>query len=470
MAFGLTWIVRPFFTMRIPAPTLPPGQPEPQWLRRALFVERVSLGMVLFVSVGSLAAWLFPEVGDSLPLAVTQMNIPMAVAAQFCALSLMMTERGTPLLLRRLSRAVAVAPGVIAAAILVGNLLPFASVKELWRQGGQGALSAGSLSPLSATAFLFLSIVMLLALGESRLMRRVADVFVFCLGVFTLVLLSQDLFGAFGLFGLTAADLISAQVLFCLALLTVVVTLRQAEDGVFAIFLGGGIGSRIARGFAPVLLLWPFVREVGETQIGFQQLIPAHFATSVLTALAVAISLVFLLFLTWRITEMETDIHDLTLRDDLTGLYNMRGFYLLGEQTLRLSQRAQLPFSVLFLDLDGLKQINDQLGHNTGSAYLKETGELIFEGFREGDVKGRFGGDEFVVAGQFSMVGIEIAAQRLGAAAAERSAAAGRRFPLSFSIGHVTAEYYSTETLKELVARADKKMYEAKREKKAGRM
>lgn len=455
--------------MRMPAPSLPPGQPEPQWLSRALFVERVSLGMVLFVSVGSLAAWLFPAVGDSLPLAVTQMNIPLAVAAQFCALSLLMSETGTPPLLLRISRGVALTAVVIAATILVGSALPVAEVKEFLHLGGQAELNAGSLSPLSASAFLFLSVVILMVLGEGKVVRRAADIFVFGLCLFALVLVSQDMFGVFGVFGLTAADLISAQVLFCLVLLTVVVTLRQARGGVFAIFLGGGIGSRIARGFAPVLLLWPFVREVGETQIGFQQLIPAHFATAVLTALAVATSLLFLLFLAWRINDMETDIHDLTLRDDLTGLYNMRGFYLLGEQTLRLSQRAQLPFSVLFLDLDGLKQINDELGHNAGSAYLRETGELIVENFREGDVKGRFGGDEFVVAGQFSMVGIEVAAQRLEAMAAERSAAAGRRFPLSFSIGHVTAEYYSTETLKELIKRADEKMYEEKRRKKVER-
>lgn len=179
--------------------------------------------------------------------------------------------------------------------------------------------------------------------------------------------------------------------------------------------------------------------------------------------------MILLLFLVWRINGMEKEIHELTLRDDLTGLYNMRGFYLLAEQTLRLAQRAKMPFSVLFVDLDGLKQINDQQGHNIGSAYLAETGNLLFETFREGDVKGRFGGDEFVVAGQFSKVGIEVAAQRLQQAAAERNAAAGLQPPLSFSVGYVTAEHYSQITLKELVTAADEAMYKDKRQRKMAR-
>ena len=123
----------------------------------------------------------------------------------------------------------------------------------------------------------------------------------------------------------------------------------------------------------------------------------------------------------------------------------------------------------MFIDLDGLKKINDDLGHNIGSAYLAETGELVMACFRETDVKGRFGGDEFVVAGQFSMVGIELAATRLKAAAEERNALTTRKYPLSLSIGSVTLDHPSSESLKELVRRADEAMYRDKRSKKVAR-
>ncbi len=426
--------------------------------------------LVMLISSATLSAWLSHQVGEYLPAILTGMGAPMALISMLCAFSLIMSEDGNPRLILSLGRYAALIPALLATAILVENFFSFSAFPDAFLEGGHAASPAGSLSPESAAAFLFLSAVMILVRSGSAFAVHAADILVSCLCLLTLILTAQDLFGSLGLFGLTAADLISPQVLCCLVLLNVVVVLRQSEYGVFSIFLGAGIGSRIARGFSPILLSWPFLRAIGETQVAFQQLIPAHFAASILTSLGVALSLVLLLIIGWRINDMEKEIHDLTLRDDLTGLYNMRGFYLLAEQTLRLAQRAQLPFSVLFLDLDGLKQVNDRLGHNVGSASLAETGELLVENFRDADVKGRFGGDEFVVAGQFSRVGIEIATMRLQAAAAERSLTASRRYPLSFSIGHVTSEYHSTETLKELVTRADHAMYEEKRRKKVARI
>jgi diguanylate cyclase (GGDEF)-like protein len=442
--------------MRLPTPTLPPGVPDPKWLRRLLYVQRILLALAGIISITALCAWIFPQMGAHLPGVITHLSVPMALTVMFCVLSLVMSEAGNPPPIVRSSRYVALVAAVIAVAVLVNAFLG----------GDQADSIAGR---LSAAAFIFLSLVIILVESGAPYLRSPGDSLVSCLCLFTIILISQDLFGALGLFGLASVDLIAPQVLCCMVLLTTVVLLRQVEHGVLSIFVGTGIGSRIARGFAPFLLLWPFVHEIGESQIISHQLIPAHFAPSILTSVAAAAALILLLFIVWRINDMEKEIHDLTLRDELTGLYNMRGFYLLGEQTLRLAQRAQLPFSVLFLDLDGLKQINDQLGHNAGSGYLVETGELIFANFREADVKGRFGGDEFVVAGQFSRVGIEIAAQRLKNTAAEISAAAGRKYPLSLSIGYVTSEHYSTETLAELVARADQAMYEDKRSKKVPR-
>jgi diguanylate cyclase (GGDEF)-like protein len=166
---------------------------------------------------------------------------------------------------------------------------------------------------------------------------------------------------------------------------------------------------------------------------------------------------------------MEIEIHDLSLRDELTGLYNLRGFSLLSEQVLRLAQRSQLPLSVLFIDLDHLKQINDSFGHDVGSAFLVEIAEILKRTFRETDVMGRVGGDEFAVVCQGSHVAISIAAQRLQEACALRNAKCDRPFPLSFSIGFVTAEEHTRQSLKELLTEADKAMYVEKRRKKLER-
>ena len=455
--------------MTLAAATLPPGQPDPIWLRRMLVFQGVSLAVVGILSIESIAAWLIPQFSAELPAWAPLLSGPIAISALLCVVSLAFAAIHDSPLPLFLSRLLALVPALGNLTILLANIGHLPTLSIGFPAASPENLVVGSGTLQAVVAFCVLSVGMLLMLFRGPWLRITGDIIVGTLCFLAIVLVSQSLFGTAGLFGLTSENLVQPLTLFCIVMLTTVVMLRQAEFGVFSIFLGTGIGSRIARGFAPVLLIWPFFREVVEGQSGFRHLLPEHFAASILTALAVCISLVFLILIVWRINEMEKEIHDLTLRDELTGLYNMRGFYLLAEQTLRLAQRSKQPFSVLFLDLDGLKQINDQQGHQVGSAYLAETGEIVQACFRDADVKGRFGGDEFVVAGQFTMVGIEIAAQRLQTAAEERNAKGNRRYPLSFSIGHVTSDYYSTETLKELVTRADEEMYKDKRSRKAHR-
>ena len=72
--------------MRLPLPSLPPGQPDPIWLQRLLIVQRICLGVVALISVTVLSVWLFPQAGESLHLAITPLSLPMALTAFFCAL------------------------------------------------------------------------------------------------------------------------------------------------------------------------------------------------------------------------------------------------------------------------------------------------------------------------------------------------------------------------------------------------
>jgi diguanylate cyclase (GGDEF)-like protein len=122
---------------------------------------------------------------------------------------------------------------------------------------------------------------------------------------------------------------------------------------------------------------------------------------------------------------------------------------------------------VLFVDLDDLKKINDRHGHNAGSAVIAEAAHLLNATFRETDVIGRIRGDEFVVAGQFNEDAILSAIERLEDASARINAQKGRRLGLSLSVGFALHENGSTETLNDLLTRADKAMYDVKRLKKA---
>jgi diguanylate cyclase (GGDEF)-like protein len=252
----------------------------------------------------------------------------------------------------------------------------------------------------------------------------------------------------------------------CLLLLTLGVFFRRAEHGIFSILLGSGLASRVARVFAPILLVVPFVRELGRAEFIGTGKIPPYYTTAILASFNVVAALFMLLYLVWRINRMEVEIRDLSLRDALTGLYNIRGFRILAEQSLRMAHRSKEPFSVLFIDLDDLKQTNDLLGHQVGSEFLIETGDILKETFRETDVLGRIGGDEFAVAGQFSRSAISHAAERLEQSARLRNVEGGRRMGLRFSIGHVTSDSGRHESLDDLLVQADEAMYEEKRRKK----
>jgi diguanylate cyclase (GGDEF)-like protein len=449
--------------------SLPPGEPDPALLEKLGVLQQACLLVVALLALTIFASWLFPQIATFLPAAMTRMSVPMSLTVLLCALSLALSEPGNHLSLPRASRYISAQAGLLAVLILLESMFRLFPAVDTLLEADRAPGNTGALPVHSPAAFALLSLAMILVSSTGSYLKRVADGLVPLMCLVTLILLSENLFGSIGLLRLSANNMISPLLLMCLVLLTWVVAMRQAEQGVWSIFVGAGIGSRIARGFAPVLLVIPFLIEVARTRIIPKELVPEQYGAAILTSLAAGLSMVLLLVLVWRINSMEKEIHDLTLRDELTGLYNMRGFYLLGEQTLRLAQRAELPFSVLFIDLDGLKQINDDLGHNMGSAYLADTGELVMACFRETDVKGRFGGDEFVVAGQFSMVGIELAATRLKASAAERTAAAGRKYPLSLSIGCVTLDHPSNESLKELVRRADEAMYRDKRSKRVAR-
>ena len=448
---------------------MPPGEPDPALLSKLAVVQTICIGIVATVALTVFAGWLFPPVAAYLPPFATRMSIPMALTVLLCTLSLATTESGHHFSLPIVGRYIAAQAGLLSLLILFESMRRMFPAVDGLLEADRAPGNMGDLPVHSPAVFAILSSMIILVSSSKPVARRISEALVPLLCLLTLVLLSENLFGAFGLLRVSANNMLSPILLMCLVLLTFIVALRQMEHGVWSIFVGAGIGSRIARGFAPVLLVIPFLIEFARTRVVLKDLVPAQYGEAILTSLAAGLSMVLLLILVWRITSMEREIHDLTLRDELTGLYNMRGFYLLGEQTLRLAQRAELPFSVLFIDLDGLKKINDDLGHNVGSAYLAETGELVMATFRETDVKGRFGGDEFVVAGQFSMVGIELAASRLKAAAAEANEKNPRKYPLSVSIGWVTLDHPSNESLKELVTRADEAMYREKRSKKVAR-
>ncbi|MFZ5907141.1 MAG: sensor domain-containing diguanylate cyclase [Nitrospirota bacterium] len=164
---------------------------------------------------------------------------------------------------------------------------------------------------------------------------------------------------------------------------------------------------------------------------------------------------------------LEEDLRSLSLFDELTGLYNRRGFFTLAEQQLKVADRMKKEMFLLFIDFDGLKSVNDTLGHIEGSRALIDTGNILKETFRESDILGRIGGDEFVVlAIEPAESDGAIFKTRLHQALDSFNARGLRPYRIALSTGvtrYIPDSHYSLENL---IAHADSLMYQEKRRKK----
>ena len=165
---------------------------------------------------------------------------------------------------------------------------------------------------------------------------------------------------------------------------------------------------------------------------------------------------------------VERELHELSLVDELTGLTNRRGFNMLAAQLLGVSRRMHLNVILFFLDLDGLKGINDRLGHAAGDQALRDTAQLLKCVFRSSDVVARLGGDEFVIlAAETRETSGQPLLDRLQERKREHNARAGRGFELSFSVGQARDDWEHPRPLDALLAEADAAMYGAKHAAKA---
>jgi len=165
--------------------------------------------------------------------------------------------------------------------------------------------------------------------------------------------------------------------------------------------------------------------------------------------------------------KMEDELRALTLVDELTGLYNSRGFFTLAHQQLKIADRLQRGLFLIFADLDGLKNINDTFGHHEGNIALIDTAYVLKETFRESDIIARIGGDEFIImAMETTDTDPDVFNARLQEFITSYNAKGNRRYKLSISIGIAVYDPYSPCSLDELIEKADALMYDQKRSKK----
>lgn len=161
--------------------------------------------------------------------------------------------------------------------------------------------------------------------------------------------------------------------------------------------------------------------------------------------------------------QREEQLRMLSLTDGLTGLYNRRGLLALGEHTMRSARRRARGIGVIYVDVDGLSDVNTRFGHALGDEALRAVADVIRACIRESDVAGRVRGDEFVVLAEDAPEVTADLVARLRRRIERANQKGGRPFKLSLSIGAADWEPGEQVTLQELIERADQRRCDDKR-------
>ncbi len=440
------------------------GQPDPQLLNRLLQIKQASYLIVIAVAALILLAWLVPPAGRLLPdgWALMKANTALSILLAVGAMAMAKPNCSASALVA--SRALCLAILTLSASALLGHLTDVVSpIDTLLAKDAQSDMP-GRMSLQTASFFTLLSLILLSEPLGRETRARLSDLLTLALTLLTLVVLSAYLFGATSLYGQSPQTLTSPLTLLCMILLTYAKLVRRIHMGPFSVLVSVGIGGHIARLIAPWIVIVPFLIVGFGAHLVKDGWMSIPQSSSLTVSLSITGFLIVLLFLAHKINQLENDLRQSSLTDELTQLHNRRGFYLLGEHLFYECLREEATMSLLFFDLDGLKQVNDTLGHETGSQLLCDFAALLKANVRQSDVVARLGGDEFAVAAK--QADMTLALARLQQAAEQTNSLSNRPYRISYSTGEVTEHPSAEHTFDELLDRADALMYKEKKEKK----
>jgi diguanylate cyclase (GGDEF)-like protein len=164
--------------------------------------------------------------------------------------------------------------------------------------------------------------------------------------------------------------------------------------------------------------------------------------------------------------KLEEKLREASIRDDLTGLLNRRGFFTIAEKQCEIANRNDLNLSFLFIDLDKMKAINDRFGHKAGDEALIDSANILKNSFRSSDIITRIGGDEFVIiVMETPETKVGTLTTRLKANLRSHNLKAKRPYKLSLSMGLTRYTHENPCSVDELLVLADKLMYEQKKKR-----
>ena len=240
-----------------------------------------------------------------------------------------------------------------------------------------------------------------------------------------------------------------------------IVTVVAVLAGAYIIWDIGGTIARMAQVMASEQVMGGLVRrnnEVGTLMGSFNKMLTTieHQAAEI-NSFATRLDAAY--------KELETTnarLKETSFKDEVTGLYNRRFFSLRLEEELSRYRRFNHPVSVVLLDLDGFKSVNDSLGHAVGDDTLRDVAQILMKHSRGINVVSRYGGDEFaVLLVETSKAGARLYADRIREVVAKYPFAHGKILTASFGVASLPDDEASTA--EDLFRSADEALYAAKR-------
>jgi diguanylate cyclase (GGDEF)-like protein len=439
------------------------SEPDDRILAMLRKAEPRALLIVVTIAVLTLGLWFAPRLAALLPPIWSKM-VPNSAVGMLCAAGslALSAERCSPRLWR-LSRAAGLAVLVLGILTLVEYAADISSGIDAWLPADYAARYPLRPSPQTSVGFVLLGTGLLVMRDYKNARSLLADMSAIAIVAFCLVMIAGHVYGALNLVGLGSSNFLSPQTLFCFSCLAFVVVARRAKHGgLFAVLVSIGIGSHIVRFVLPSVIVLPFALFGAVMYLINSHAMQAPYVYALAAAAASFFVLGAIVWMAWQINALERQLRELSLQDELTKLFNRRGFYVLAQQAFRDAARANTGMTVLFFDIDGLKRANDTAGHAVGSELIQVFASLLVGTFRESDIVGRIGGDEFAVSTLRDRGQAREALARLEQSVADFNTSDAQPFPLSFSAGTAEIINGSSENFDALIARADSSMYRHK--------
>jgi len=330
--------------------------------------------------------------------------------------------------------------------------------------------------PITATTFLALGLALLLLDEETRQGRRPSQLLSLWGGFAATMSLGGYINGATATYRIFSYTPVAVYTALLLCMMSAAVFFARPRVGIAGDLTGRFLGSAMARRFLPAVIIVPvlaaWIRMRGQRA--------GLFGTELGLTLNVTTNVVTLSLLVWlnarqlnkaeesleEVREAKNILYDASLRDELTGLYNRRGFLTFAEGQFKLACSGRRELLVVFADVDGLKAINDRYGHSEGDQALKKAAEVLLTVFRDTDVVARLGGDEFVVLAldctPAGLVRINAHFDKLLRTLNDLD----KPWKLSISVGAVHVDSRHQLSIEELLGKADGIMYDQKRAKR----